>query len=352
MNKVSRISAAQLTVLLLASRLSNCLLLTPESTGHLNVTDRLLATALSGVLLLLLFVPTLLLLRRSSHGVIGCAYTCSRVLGRAVCVGYLLLCLFILCLDIVQFYDFAEKVMKSDFSVPALTVALIVVAFLASFYGIQALGRSSILVAVFSVICLLVFSLSLLPEMRLMHFPPVAGSGVWTVVRAAVTELPRTAETVAIGLLYPYVSGSRTRALAAFSGLTSLLTALVSVTALGVLGDFAMQTAYPYYAAVTAAQVGVFQRMDILITAVWLSTFFVRLTLFCTLFTDIARRLFGKKARLPSAAVGTVLLSVFTLLIRSAQDWEFITVIYWGVLGVFCLLLPAVLGLWKRRKAV
>ncbi len=350
MNKISRISGGQLTTLLLASRLSNCLLLTNQDVGSLNLRDRLIAVALSGVMLFLLFVPTLLLLKRSERGMVDCAYHRSRRYGRVVCVGYLLLCLFILCLDIVQFHDFAEKVMKGGFSVTALTVALIAVAFAASFYGLQALARTALPVAAFSVLCLVVFGLSLVSEMRLFHFPPLANQGLTAVIRAAVAELPRTAEIVAVGLLYPYVSRARTRSLALFSGLTAVLTALVTVTALGVLGDFAVYTAYPYYAAVTAARLGVFQRLDILTTAVWLGTFFIRLTLFCTLFTDVARRLFGKRARLWCAAVGGGLLSCFALLLRDARDWSLITAVYWIVLGVFCLLLPVLLGLPKRRN--
>ncbi|MBR2406915.1 MAG: GerAB/ArcD/ProY family transporter [Clostridia bacterium] len=347
MNDRSRISATQLCLLLLASRLSNCLLLTPESTVGLPWEERLAAIALSGALLFLLFVPTLLL--RASP--LDCAYRRSRACGRAVGAAYTVLFLFILCLDVIQFYDFAEKVMKGEFSVTALTVALIAVAFAASLYGIQALGRTALPVAVFSVICLLTFSLALLPEMKLLHFPPLPGSGARAVWHAAVNELPRTAETVAIGWLYPYIRGSRPRALGAFCGSTALLTGLVVTTAWGVLGEFATAAAYPYYTAITAAQLGVFQRMDILIIAVWLATFFVRLTLFCTAFTDTARRLLGKRFRIPAAAAGTVLLSAFTWILRDHRSWDVITVIYGVALAVFCLVLPTVLGLSKRRKA-
>ena len=357
MSKASRISGGQLVALLLASRLSNCLLLTPDSLAGMTLTDSLFSTLLSGLLLFLLFLPTLLALRRfRNRGLIDLAYLHGRGTGRAVCVAYLMLCLFILCLDIVQFYDFAEKSMRADFSVTALTIAIVGVAFIAAFYGIQALGRTALLVAAFSAVCLLVFSAALAPEMRAVHFPPTVGSGFATILRRAVMELPRTAEVVAIGMLYPYIGGSRAGAAAGFSGLTVLFTALVSVTAMGVLGDFSAQVAYPYYAAVTAVQLGAFQRMDIFVTAVWLSTFFVRLTLFCTLFLTVFGRLFGRRARVPAAVVFTVLLAGFTWLVSSGSlvgGWDAVTAVYWWVLGIFCLVLPPVLRLLagdKRRR--
>ena len=359
MHRASRISGGQLVALLLASRLSNCLLLTPNSLDGVTLTDSVLATLLSGILLFLLFLPTLLALRRfRGRGLIDVAYLHGRPMGRVVCIAYVLLCLFILCLDIVQFYDFAEKSMKAGFSVTALTVAIVAVAFAAAFYGIQALGRTALLVAAFSAVCLIVFSTALVPEMRLLHFSPTVGSGFPAILRRAVAELPRTAEVVAIGMLYPYIGGSRTGVAAVFSGLTVLFTALVSVTAMGVLGDFSSQVTYPYYTAVTAVQLGVFQRMDILIITVWLSTFFVRMTLFCTLFLSVCSRVLGRRSRVPAAVIATLLLAGFTLLVSGGMPvggWPWVTAVYWWVLGAFCLILPPVLRLMiknKRRGAV
>ncbi len=351
MSKLSRISAPQMTVLLLASRLSQCLLLTPQSTAGLHLSDRLLATALSGLFLFLLFCPTLWVLRGSPRGLVDAAYRLSRGTGRALCIWYFLLCLFILCIDIIQFYDFAEKVMTGTFSVVLLTVALVAVAFAASLYGIQALGRTALPVFTFSVVCLAVFGLALLTEMRAVHFPPLANQPFLSIVKAAVSELPRSAELVLIGWLYPYVNGPRFYAVGAFCGLTSLFSAAVITTALGVLGDFAAVTAYPYYAAVSVAQIGVFQRMDMLITAVWLSTFFIRLSLFCTAFVNMASRAFGPRARRWSALLGTGALWGFTLLIRHNRSWGAVTVAYWCVLGVACVGLPLLIWWLKRRKA-
>ena len=125
MNKAGRISAGQHTALLFCGRLSACLLLTPDNLG-MTVSDSILVSLVGGVLLFLLFLPTILVLRRFSRcGLTDLAYRHSRVLGRIVAVLYLFLCVFILCLDVVQFYDFAEKSMRPAFSVGALTVAMV-----------------------------------------------------------------------------------------------------------------------------------------------------------------------------------------------------------------------------------
>lgn len=339
-----RISSGQLVVLLLASRLSHCLLLPTDSVAGLTLTDRLIATALSGVCLFVLLLPTIVCSR--SHGLIDRAYRQSRICGRVVCGGYALLCLFILCVDIVQFCDFAEQVMPSGFSVGALTVALIAVAFAASFYGIEALARTALPVAVFTVLCLGVFSIALFPEMRVLHFPPRSSGGIIT---AVLRDFPRTAEMAVMGMLIPYSRTPRVRGAALFAGGVSALTALVTITSLAVLGDFALQTAYPYYTAVTAAQIGVFERPDILVTAVWLGTFFIRMTMFCRLFTTAVRRLFGATAERWSAVGGAVAVSIFALVV--SRGWfagQGFATVYWIVWGVFVIALP--LWLWRVRR--
>ncbi len=345
----SHISSGQLAALLFASRLSYGLLLPTDAVMGLSLTDRLLAAVLGSGLLLALFLPTLIVLRASSCSLVDYGYRYSRGCGRAVAVGYAVVCLFILCVDSIQFCDFADRVMPSGFSVAALAVSLIAVAFAASSYGVQTLARAALPVAAFSVICLLVFGAALLPEIRLLHFPPIASVGVGGIVSTAVRNLPRTAEVVLLGVLYPYVRGSRMRAALMFSGGVTMLTSLVVFTAVGVLGDFALQTAYPYYTAVTAAQIGVFERLDILITAVWLGTFFMRVTLFCRVFTDMVGRVSG--ARRWAAVFGAVALSLFTIAVsRGRVSGQGLDVVYGAVLVAVCVVLPVILYWLQRRR--
>lgn len=339
MNK-SRITGGQLTALILASRMAHGLLLPTTAVAGLTLVERLVAIVVSGVCLFLLFLPTIGTLRQRSSGLIDLAYRHSRAHGRMVCMGYAALCVFILCVDILQFCDFADQVMPSGFSVGALVVALIVVAFVASFYGMEALARTALPVLVFAGLCLCVFGAALLPEMRMLHFPPTSSGRI---VTAVLHDLPRTAEVAVIGMLYPYSRSSRIRIAAWVAGGVTALTTFVTVTSLAVLGDFAAETPYPYYTAVTAVQLGVFERPDILITAVWLGTFFVRMTVFCLLFTTALRRPFGRPRRI--AVAGAVGLSLFALAV--SRGWVAgagLDVIYPVVLGVFAVAVP----LWLR----
>ncbi|MBR5540707.1 MAG: GerAB/ArcD/ProY family transporter [Clostridia bacterium] len=340
MTPQGRIRGTQLLWLLLAGRLSSCLLLPADSLHALTVPDLIAVTALNALVLLLLALPTLLVLRRGDGNLADRG-------GRLVVVGYLLVSLFVLYLDILQFRDFAGETTKADFSVTLLTASLIVVGFAASLYGLEALGRTAAVVAVIGMALLLVFGALLIPRTESINFPPAVFSGWPTVLSQTVKELPRTAEIVAVGALYPYVNGKVGRSFVGFVGLTAALTLFVCIVTTGVLGDFAGLTAYPFYTAVTAASAGVIERLDIFVVALWLGTFFVRVALFGVICLDHARRLFGDRSRLPVAGVGAVLLMALTVLTQYIDgQWRTVTYVYWGVLALFGIGLP----LWVYRR--
>lgn len=334
----NRIGGTQFLWLLLAGRLSSCLLLPSDSLHTLTVPDLVAVTALNALFLLLLILPTVLLLRRG-------------ISSRIVSGGYLLVSLFVLYLDMLQFRDFAEETVKADFSVTLLTVSLIVVGFAAALYGVQALGRTAAVVAVLGIALLLLFGALLIPQIEAVNFPPAVFGGWREVFAQTVKELPRTAEVVAAGALYSSVNGKVGKTFTVFVGLNAVLTFFVCIVTTGVLGDFAGLTAYPFYTAVTAAKAGVMERLDLLVVALWLGTFFVRVSLFGSIYLDHARRLFGEKYRVLSAALGALILIVLLVLTRTvglSGQWRLITYLYWGVLALFCLGLPLV----YRRKRV
>ncbi len=347
------ISVWQFVLLLLSARLSSDLLLPADSLHALSLPDVILVTLFNDVLLLLLLLPTCRVLRSVSEkkDLAECAK--ARFGERLINGGFLLLYALVLVLDMVQFTDFAEKTVKAEFSVVGLTVLVLAASLFASFYGIQALSRTATTVAAFSVGALLFFAVMLLPQMETLHFPPATVSEPMVLLRQAVRELPRTAEIAAIGILYPRVNGKVEKGCHWFVILHTLLSVLACVTATGVLGDFATLTAYPYYAAVSVVHLGVLPRMDLVITALWLGTFFVRFSLFFWLFIDRFRKLFGEKQKvLPALCIGA---GVTLFLIGFKQGffstlWDEITIVYVSALILLCLVVPFVIKFRRKRQ--
>ncbi len=350
---ISKISGTQLTAVLLASRLSGCLLFTFDGTTPFSLQGCILSALISGVLLCLLLLPTLYVLRRDKRRL--WALTDRRVpfADAGVNLLFLMVCIFLMALDIVQFSDYASRTMRSDFSVLILTIVLIASCLAASGYGIQAIARSSTAVAVFVVVGLLIFTGALLPEFKGVHFAPNENTENGEMVKKALLDLPRTAEILAVGWLYPHVTKKQGRSALWFVGLLTVVSLLVGITSVGVLGDFAGMTPYPYYTAVSAAKAGILQRFDIVVTAVWLGTFFMRFTLFSFLIRSASKRAFGDRAVVPTLAIVFLLLSAVAYVIQQGSysgEWQITTYIYWGVLLVLALVLPGIVWVLQRRE--
>lgn len=346
------VSTWQFVFLLLASRLSSDLLLPADSLHALSLPDVILVTLFNDLLLLLLLLPTCRVLRMiPQRDLAECGKTQWSV--RLINGGFLLLYALILLLDMVQFTDFAEKTVKAEFSVVGLTLLVLISSLFASFYGIQALSRTATTVAAFCGGALLFFAVMLIPQMQTIYFQPATISSPMVLFRQALRELPRTAEVAAIGVLYPRVSGKVEKGCYWFVIAHTLFSVLTCVTATGVLGDFASLNAYPYYAAVSAVRVGLLPRMDLVITALWVGTLFVRFSLFFWLFSDRFQKNLGIKQKvLPALCIGTG-VALFLMGFKQglfSRLWEEISFLYVGALVLICLVVPFVIKIGRTRR--
>lgn len=340
-------------LLLVCSRLSQCLLLPSDGLCALTMRDRLVACVLSGFLIALLTLPAVFWLRHRT--LTDAAYARSRFLGRTVGVAVVALCLWVLVLDVAHLSAFVDTAVQHSTVTPALVPALVAAAFAASGFGLAALQRAAAPVAVLTVVLLAVIGLCLLPQSCSWYLPTTTVGGWPAVCRQALAELPRTAEVLTVVLLprRRLRSPRRTvRAYLVFAAVTAAVTAAVCLTALGVLGDFAAVTAYPYHTAVAAAQLGVLERPDIVITGIWLGTSFVRLTLFATLLCrQLHRRLGSRRVARLAGTIAAALVCVTASAVRTVTPATetAITVVYAAVLVLFCWVLPAALTVRLHR---
>ena len=114
---------------------------------------------------------------------------------------------------------------------------------------------------------------------------------------------------------------------------------------------------FPYYTAVTAAQVSILQRLDIIAAAVWLAALLVKTAFVSVLYLHCIGRMLGDKARLPAAIVGGGLVLTAGLFLGGfilQQERWYIWIVSTVLIGVFAILLPLLLlaagWLRVRRK--
>ena len=109
---------------------------------------------------------------------------------------------------------------------------------------------------------------------------------------------------------------------------TAAAVILIQVSVAGVLGDYGEVVLFPYYTAVTAAQIGVIQRVDIIATTVWIAALFIKMAFFAMLYMSCMQRLFGESKKLLYAVAGAVVILVVGLLWGNSPLFQEKTVIW------------------------
>lgn len=347
MEKDSRISGGQLIAILLASRLAVSLTSLPTLHQTSHATDFMISTLLQIPLLLLLYLPVWWFARRT-HGAGTVDYACI-LFGRGglVVAGlYALVSLYIQMIALMRFDHFVSSALNPDMSRIALCAALVVAAFLAALHGLQAVGRTAVLI-IAGVAAMVVFVfLSLLPQMDPLCFAPPLYDGLSPVIAGTLEELPRTLEVVSIGLLLPYVKGNMTRHYFTWTVLAAVGVIVIQATSAGVLGDYGEMVLFPYYTAVTTAQIGVLQRVDILAAALWLTALFVKMAFFAMQYMSCVQRIGGERFKLLYALGGGLLVLIPGLLLGNSPLLEERAAIWGisvGIIAVMAVLLPLVL---------
>ncbi|HIZ19730.1 MAG TPA: GerAB/ArcD/ProY family transporter [Firmicutes bacterium] len=356
MEKTVKISAWQLMSLLLVSRVAVALTYTGGAAGVAHGTDRMASLLLEAGLLLLLFLPTLWYIH-AAKGISSLEYAYVQFGrgGAVVAVFYALYCLYIQSLDLIQFDHFASTAMSPDIPRVLLCIALVAAAFVAAFYGLEAVARTAAVIAFFMVLAIVFLGLSLIPDMKALNFPPLLYNGAAPVINGALENLPRFLELGVIALLVPYVKGvSRGYSFGILAAAALVL--VMQVTLVGVLGDYSEMVTYPYYTAVTIVHSSMLQRLDILVAALWMAGIFVKMSFLAVLFLGCLRQAFGDKLKVLYVAAGGIAVLTVGLLFGDtllAAEHGFLWLASTILLLLFAVALPVVLlaaNAWRVRR--
>lgn len=347
MDKKSQISGRQLVAILLASRLATSLNFVPTLHQSSHGTDFILSALLQIPLLALAFIPVWLFSRRT-HGASILDYS-NILLGKGglVIAGlYGLVSLYIQMDSLLRFNHFVSIALSPDMPLTILCIVLVAAAFLAALHGLQAIARTATVIAATVVGATVFICIALIPEMKTANFPPLLYQGISPVIAGAIEEFPRTLEIVSIALIFPYVKGSVVKSYFTWSVVLAAVVIVIQISVAGVLGDYADMVLFPYYMAVTAAQIGVLQRVDIIATAVWMSALLIKMAFFAMIFMSCMQRIFGEKRKLLYAIAGALLVLVPGIMLGGSPLFEERFVVWFisaGIMAAFVVLLPLLL---------
>lgn len=314
MKPQEKIGGGQLFALLFASRAIGLFTFTvPQETGF-SAGDRVLFTVPFCLLCLLFAVPGLLVGSRHENGIAGAARAASPLLAKGVGVFYAAAFLCAAALGALRFELFVGTVLFPESSTAVFTALLLAAAAAASLRGVQALGRTAAVLLALLAGSVLFLLIATFDRFNGLNLTPPLENGAGPVLKNAFRSAGRTTELAALALAPAFTRGRVKKAAVGWLTAFSAAAAVIFCWIGGVTGRYGEQQMFPLYTLTEVARFGVFERMDAVLTGVWILVAFLQAAFFLWLAALALEQSFDRKMPPAGAFAGAAaVLGLFFL---------------------------------------
>lgn len=302
------ISWGQLLLLLFMCRVFTLMTFVPFTNGDISV--QLLGTAISTAIQAVILIPVVILKDSATDVLLK---KC-RPLGIGAALLYLLFFLLYTVNGLLHFQNFLSARFFPTADSTLWIAVLLVICVYCGCLGIEALGRSAVVVfwLFVAAIAAMLFSSVQTIDTANLYLSPVTPKSLFA---AVLDDLSRNGEIVALAFLAKHVKKKHRCGTYGLLASKLLLVEGIMLLICMVLGDFAQLTDYPFLSLGTFGGARFLQRSDSLYLIVWTITAVLNIALFLHLSAGLMEEVFPKmKLRTSVAAVlvfGTVM--IFTL---------------------------------------
>ncbi len=272
------VSAAQFFCVLFVSRIIALFTFIITDAAAYPAGDRgivFLPFILAGVLCA---VPVLLVLGRKEDRTL---FTLTERLSPAVTKGAALIytagAVWSAAVSAVRFELFMSTVMYTEAFLTPLIALMLGAAVLIAARGLEPMGRMSVGVLALIAVSLAYVGATTAGEFELANLEPPLQSGVGTLLKEAFFAVARTSELATMLILAPRIHGSVKKGYLLWLALFGLTISAVFTVILGVTGAYGERQMFQLYSLTVLSRIGVIERLDSLICAIWVLCSLTRL---------------------------------------------------------------------------
>lgn len=314
MEQTQKIGWGQFLLLLFMCRVFTLMTFVPFSASGENLTLQMTAAVISTVIQAVLLIP-IVLLKRS---VTETALAKNRFCGIIIAAVYLLFFLFYTVNSLLHFQKFLSvRFFKDSGNIIMLAVLLAVCVYCACL-GVEALGRSGVLLFWLFIAALIIMVLYSAQDFDMTNliFGRIRENDIFT---AVMDDIARNGEICAAAFLAKHVR-EKLRC-GVYGLLASKLILIEAVTLLitAVLGNFARLTDYPFLTVGTFGGTGFIQRGDSFFLIVWTITAVINISLFLHISAGLMAEVFPKIKFSTSIAAVIVFAAAAVLTLTGAE---------------------------------
>ena len=293
-----KISAFQFFTMLFLSRTLTTVTYLSSYTENIRLSDMLIQPIFRIVMGTVIMLPLYYLYKNNTDkNLLDIVNGKSKVIARGVSIVYVLFFFYFTVVTIARLDLFAGTVVFPETDLTYILIFAIILCCYGAFLGFEALGRSSVISAIFVVPALIFIMVTLVKKVDFLNLTPIFYNGVMPVVKVAVDSVGQTVEYAVIALMLPRVTGNVKKGFFIWLISQTLLMAVMFFFACTVMGNFASTQLFPFHTLASLAEFAMFSRLDAIFTSVWIMCAFIKAGLLIYLQSDILTTYFGKFRR-------------------------------------------------------
>jgi spore germination protein KB len=348
-----KISVFQFYVMLFLSRTLTTVTYLSSYTENIRLSDMLVQPIFRIIIGTLIMFPVFRLYRKhNDKNILQIISEKSKTLAKIVSVIFIIFFFYFTVVTLARLDLFAGTIVFPETDVEYMIVFAIILCCYGAYLGLEPLGRSSVISAVFVIPALIFIMLTLVDKVDLLNLTPVFYNGVDSVVKVAVDSVGQTVEYGIIALLSPRVIGNKRKGYYIWLFSQISLMAVMFFFAGTVMGNFASTQLFPFHTLASLAEFSMFTRLDAIFTSVWIMCAFIKAGLLIFLQTDLLTTYFGKFKRVHYIIVIGILTIIANLFISqqvvrfSIIDDSIIKII---ITGISVLIIPLIVLIFNRK---
>ena len=311
MELTPKITPFQFYTILFLSRVFAMVTYITSLRTQLTTTDEAIATLLMGVFLLITAIPTAIFLKQDNKSsIIMRASVVSEIFSKILCIFFIVDYLYFGIITSVRFGIFTGSVMFPDTNVTFFVAIMIATSAYIAYKGIESMGRSAVIILIPVLSALIFVFATQIKDFDLLNFTSAFSKGTKDIISSGAYTASRTGEIAFVTLLAPYVKNQKPNHL--YKWLFALM-AVIFVTEImisGILGNYGGTQLFNMYSMSVLAEFGFIERMDAIITCMWLLCAGVKISITIFLCETVLTSLFGKRNRILYIAVSSVIILI------------------------------------------
>lgn len=357
MTKKEKIGTYQMFCVMLLCRMTALFTFMLPTTAFLQSGDRILSVIpLFFIELFYAFLTVFTLKSNGGQSVITAAKEISGLSGRITAVYYILFFIWFAGISVSRFELFISTAVFPNSELYLMTVILIAASLYAALKGPEATSRGAVIITAVLLASILFIILTVAGEFRFYNLKPLLLNGVMPVAGFAFYVSSRTVEFAALQINAPLIEGNIRKMAVIWTLSVSIISAVIFLVLAGVTGEYGDDQIFPLYTLTVIARFGIFERLDDILTGLWVLCSFIQLAFLILTASLCASQGFNKAKKLPVcilSSLGVFIVYLFTsktvtqyseMISSRLQDLAYITAVLLIPLSVTVILRL------KRRK--